>query len=291
MINWKGEPPASGVPLHATREVLRDPPVYEFATPIGGTYPPSFDPAYWNAGRTWTFNLKAQMRVIEGHILTYVGLFLRSQPALLAAALTLIFIGWGATRRAVLAYWPLFMMGFAAMGLYMLVHVESRFVGEYICIFWVVLLFGVRLPNSGGQLKMAEYLIGAVTLTLVLSVADGTLRAIRVGGQNSARDHIEVSDGLKQIGVQPGDKVAVLGDGNWSYWARLGRLRIVATVMGPDTPRFWAASPQQRAKVFQIFAESGARVVVTSNLPPLAAVDAGWQPIGTKGYYFRWLPR
>ena len=138
---------------------------------------------------------------------------------------------------------------------------------------------------------MAEYLIGAVTLTLVLSVADGTLRAIRTGGQNSARAHIEVSDGLKQIGVRPGDKVAVLGDGNWSYWARLGRLRIVATVMGPDTPRFWAASPQQKAKVFQIFAESGARVVVTSNLPPLAAVDAGWQPIGTKGYYFRWLPR
>jgi hypothetical protein len=291
VINWQGEPPASGVPLHATRKLLHDPPLYEFATPIGGTYPPSFDPAYWNAGRTWTFNLKAQLRAIKVHILTYAGLFLRSQPGLLAAALTLIFIGGVATRRAVLTYWPLFMTGFAAMGLYMLVHVETRFVAAYICILWVALLFGVRLPKSGGQLKMAEYLIGAVALTLVLTVADGTARAIQAGGPYSARNHIEVSDGLRQIGVQPGDKVAVLGDGNWSYWARLGRFRIVANVMGQDTPVFWAASAQQKARVYQIFAENGARVVVTSNLPALAPLDASWQPIGTTGYYFRWLSR
>jgi hypothetical protein len=289
VINWQGEPAASGVPLHATREVLHDPPVYEFATPIGGTYPPSFDPAYWNAGRTWTFNLGTQLRVIKWHILTYAALFLRSQPGLLAAALTLIFIGGSATRKAVLEYWPLFMMGFAAMGLYMLVHVETRFVAAYLCIFWVTLLFGVRLPKSGGQLKMAAYLIGAVTLTLVLSVADGTARAMRSSGPYSARDHIAVSDGLMQIGVQPGDRVAVLGDGNWSYWARLGRFRIVTNVMGADTPLFWAASSQQKAKVFQIFAQSGARVVVANNLPPLAVLDASWQPIGTTGYYFRWV--
>jgi hypothetical protein len=303
VINWQGDPPASGVPLHATRELLNgvplratrqllhDPPVYEFATPIGGTYPPSFDPAYWNAGRTWTFNLRLQLKAIKSHLLTYAGLFLRSQPALLAAALTLILIGGVATRKAVLAYWPLFMMGFAAMGLYMLVHVEARFVAAYICIFWVALLFGVRLPRSGGQLKMAEYLIAAVTLTLVLTVADGTVRAIQARGPYSARNHIEVSDGLKQLGIQPGDKVAVLGDGNWSYWARLGRLKIVATIMGPDTQSFWAASPQQKAKVFQIFAESGARAVVTGDRPPLVTLDTGWQPIGTTGYYVRWVSR
>ena len=291
VINWQGEPPASGVPLHATRKLLDDPPVYEFAAPIGGTYPPSFDPAYWNAGRTWSFNLRAQLRVIAGNILTYAGLFLRSQPGLLAAALTLIFVGGGAIRKAARAYWPLFMIGFVAMGLYMLVHVETRFVAPYLCIFWVVLLTGVRLPKTGAVLKMAECLIGAVTLTLVLTVADGTVRAIQAGGPYSARDHIEVSDRLKQIGVQSGDRVAVLGDGNWSYWAHLGRLRIVANVMGVDTPLFWAANAEQRAKVFQILAESGARVVVTSNIPQLVAPDASWQPIGTTGYYFLWLPR
>jgi len=289
VINWEGVPPATGVPLHPTRKLLDDPPLYEFATPIGGTYPPSFDPAYWNAGRTWTFNLSTQLRVILRHTLTYSGLFLRSQPGLLTAVLTLLFVGGVATRKAVLAYWPLFIMGFAAMGLYMLVHVETRFVAAYICMFWVALLSGIRLPQSGGQLKMAEYLIGAVTLTLVLTVADGTAHAIQAGGPYSARNHIEVSEGLKKVGVQPGDKVAVLGDGNWSYWARLGRLRIVATVMGPDTPGFWAANAQQKAKVFQMFAESGARVVVTGDLPPLVTLDAGWQPIGTTGYYFRWV--
>ncbi len=48
IINWQGAPPGSGIPVHATRQLVKNPPVYEFATPVGGTYPPSFDPSYWN---------------------------------------------------------------------------------------------------------------------------------------------------------------------------------------------------------------------------------------------------
>ena len=36
--------------LHPSRVIYEHPTVYEFATPISGTYPPWFDPSYWMAG-------------------------------------------------------------------------------------------------------------------------------------------------------------------------------------------------------------------------------------------------
>jgi len=39
-IHWQGEPPASGMPRHPTRKLFERPPIYHFATPIGGSYPP-----------------------------------------------------------------------------------------------------------------------------------------------------------------------------------------------------------------------------------------------------------
>ena len=48
--NWQGEAPNVGVPKHPTRKLFDRPAVYEYAAPIRGTYPPWYDPAYWNAG-------------------------------------------------------------------------------------------------------------------------------------------------------------------------------------------------------------------------------------------------
>ena len=36
--------------------------------------------------------------------------------------------------------------------------------------------------------------------------------------------------GLQSLGLTPGDKVAVIGDGSFAIWARLARLKIVSEV-------------------------------------------------------------
>jgi hypothetical protein len=59
--NWQGEPQFGITAVHPTRKLLSDPPVYEFAKPIGGTFPPWYDPSYWEEGRVPVFNLKAQL--------------------------------------------------------------------------------------------------------------------------------------------------------------------------------------------------------------------------------------
>src|SRR5439155_7877408 len=38
-IHWQGEIPDDGIPKHPTRKIFTLPAIYEFRTPIGGTYP------------------------------------------------------------------------------------------------------------------------------------------------------------------------------------------------------------------------------------------------------------
>ena len=175
-----------------------------------------------------------------------------------------------------------------AMGLYTLVHVETRFVGAYVSILWMAILFSVRL-SSGEHRKMAEYLSLAVVFTILLSVADGTVRTVRAGGPYSALDQVMVADSLQKMGLKAGDPVAVVGDGNWAYWARSGRFRIVTTVTSSDAPAFWAEKLDQQQEVYDAFARTGARAVVTKELSALN-IGNGWQPVGTSEYYVRWLP-
>ena len=61
--HWQGETTGGGTPQHPTRQLLEHPPVFEFAVPIGGTYPPWYDPSDWNEGAHGTFRLRAQIRV------------------------------------------------------------------------------------------------------------------------------------------------------------------------------------------------------------------------------------
>jgi hypothetical protein len=288
LLNWQGEPPGSGVPVHTTRKIHENPPVYEFATPVGGTYPPSYDPSYWNEGRKWTFDARRQLKVIEDHVLTYAELLLRSQSGLLAGALTLVLVGGIATRKSLLRNWPLFALCLAPMVLYMLVHVEVRYVGAYIAVFWMAIFFSVRLANSDSVRRMAELLAVAMVVTMLLSVADGTMHAVRAVGPYSARDQITVADGLEKMGLRAGDHVAILGDGNWAYWARLGKLKIVSTVMSRDTPAFWAETLEQKEVVYRLLAETGAKAVVAAQVPA-SDVENGWQRIGVTEYYLRWL--
>jgi hypothetical protein len=287
LLNWQGERPGSGVPVHATRKIHDNPPVYEFATPIGGTYPPAYDPSYWDEGRKSIFDLRRQLRVIKEHLLLYAELLLRNQSGLLAGVLAFVLAGGASSRKAISGNWPLFLMFLAAAGLYALVHVEPRFIGAYVTIFWMAILCGIRLSGAETR-RMAEYVALAIVVTILLSVADGTMRAIRAGGPYSARDQIVVADEIEKMGLHAGDHIAILGDGNWAYWARLGKLKIVSTVVSINTPAFWAETPAEREDVYRLLAGTGARAVVSAQVPPSNARD-GWERIGTTDLYLRWL--
>jgi hypothetical protein len=205
--NWNGDPQFGITALHPTRKLLSDPPVYEFAEPIGGTFPSWYDPSYWEEGRVPVFSLKAQVRVVIGHLLSYAELLLHQQNCLLAAGLALLMV---ARRNAIAGLgrmWPLLLMCCAALGLYMLVHVETRFIGGYVAIFWLTLFSSFCGPSHLG--RFSGYLLLAVSGAMLISVVDETARAAREGGPYSAMTNVVLSDRLDAMGLHAGDRIAI----------------------------------------------------------------------------------
>src|SRR5207247_10530439 len=105
----------------------------------------------------------------------------------------------------------------------------------------------------------------------------------------SANEQWQVAEGLHQMGVGPGDKVAVIGDSFRAYWAHLLALHVVAEIRPEDANTFWAADPAKQKVAIDTLARTGARAIVTEN-PPLRA-DPTWQKIGSTDYYAYLLPR
>src|SRR5229473_2442473 len=73
-VGWTGTP-GGDEPVHAPRTIFENPQVLEFATPIAGTYPLWYDPAYWYEGAKARFNASQQIAALKRSLQFYVGVF------------------------------------------------------------------------------------------------------------------------------------------------------------------------------------------------------------------------
>jgi len=291
-FHWQGDIPGAGVPKHTTRKLLEEPPVYEFAQPIGGTFPAWFDPSYWFEGAQPTFRLRSQLRVLIQSARNYATM-LTAQLGLLAG--TLIFILWGgvATRRAILSNWPLIAAGLFPMGLYSFVEVRSRFIGGALALLFVAILAAIRLPSDGRTAAFTKHVAVGVMATMLFSVAaslaDTAYLANTVYAYPTQKDYIRAAEGLRDMGLKAGDPVAVIGTGAIEYWARLDRLKIVAEVYAPgiSNARFWGATPERRTAAYDCLRRAGARVIVAWSPP--TGKEQGWKQVASTNYYAYFL--
>jgi hypothetical protein len=285
--NWQGETPGSGTPVHPTRELVQHPPVFEFAGPIPGTYPPWADPSYWNEGLRWHFGIRPQIEVLAANFASEIRLLLRAQPGLVIAVIVLALLSGGAWFVGLRDLWPLIVLSAAAFAIYLPVHVEDRFLGGFAIVLFLTLIAAVQLhPADQGS---AGYVAIAVFITIALGTADVTLRyathhlAIPGSGPNSVWQDVLAAEQLQKIGAGPGDKVAVIGDGTGAYWARLAKLQIVAEVMGANhgSTKFWESPEETKERVYAAFASAGASLAVASCPSP---GSNGWQAIAGTDY-------
>ncbi len=285
--NWQGETPGSGTPVHPTRQLAQHPPVFEFAGPIPGTYPPWADPSYWNEGLRWHFRIRPQMEVLAANFASESRLLLRAQPGLVIAVIVLALLSGGVWFVGLRDLWPLIALPAAAFAVYLPIHVEDRFLGGFVVVLFLTLVAAVQLRPA--DQRSAGYVAIAVFITIALATADVTLRyathhlAIAGSGPNSAWQDVLAAEQLQKMGARPGDRVAVIGDGTGAYWARLAKLRIVAEVMGANhgSAQFWESPEEARERVYAAFAGAGASRAVSS-CP--SNVSNGWQRIAGTDY-------
>jgi Fe2+ transport system protein FeoA len=280
---------------HEPTQIYRSPAAIEFAQPIGGTFPLWYEPAYWNEGLKAHFNLRGQIRVLTAGLIDYYNLLFVPEAGLMACVLVLFCLSPAPTRslRTICANWHVWLVPLVALSAYALILVEARYLGPFVPILWLGILSGVLLPRSAEARKLVAGAVLAIVLTMGGEVVFTTLHHVVVGWHDSASDW-EVAQALTQMGIHAGDKVAYIRRSPWGdfYWARLGRIRIIAEIPPDEVDKFWASSPAVQADVIHAFTRVGAKAVIAGPdphrpgvvaLPPCASHD--WLKLANSDFY------
>lgn len=197
--------------------------------------------------------VSARRRVLWGIAVT-LGMFITrvvfpaSFPAiLLPAAAVLVFDIWAMSRRAIHAGHP--------------VRFARRLEAALGVTIGVLLLirFAARLEQDGRALSLSE--------------------SPRWGNVSW-----RIANDLARRGIGPGTRIAIIGPHAESYWARTGRLKIVASVPAPVVHDFWRLSAAQRDLLLARFHAAGATVAIASVGPETGAPDGTWTPVQFRGW-------
>jgi hypothetical protein len=204
---------------------------------------------------------------------------------------------WQAFRiRNIVSQWGLIIVALAAFGFYGLVCVAGRYVGVFVVLFWADLVANVRLPDTQLSRRLSSLLGTVMVLFLLMNIVAFNLEGYRdltgKGNLNPASNQEvassswpgEVAEELHRLGIQPGDKVAVIGYGFDSFWARLARVKIVAEMLGSEAGPFYLGDASLQSEVVQAFASTGARAIIAERVPSYATLSS-WHRVGNSNYY------
>jgi hypothetical protein len=287
-IFWEGGD-GSGTPKHPARIILSSPRVYEFAEPIGGAYPMWYDPSYWKEGIEPHFHWINELRILRQSAGT-VFLILLAQLEYVVGLAALVFYNRRAREWIVVTYrqWFLWFPAAAACLGFASVLVEGRYIASFLVILWLAAFASSLGSASVASRSAAMAIVFAVVLvtgmkTLKYAVSD----AITIPGQ--VNENWEAVQKLKEFGLNPGDRVALIGVIAEQHLMRLANVKAVAELRYRDEQEFWTGNASLQDSVFAAFAATGARIVIAARAP-VTAVKEGWIRLGNTNYYARSLP-
>ena len=288
MVHWQGEPAGSGSPAHPTRKVFAIPPIYEFAEPIAGSYPPWYDPSYWYEGIQPHFSWKGQLWVLFRSANLYLKLFSRSGALYVVLIALIVQVGkkgrWDCGGRRISLVW---LPSLAALGMYALVLVEQRYVSPFALMLLLWALASARFSVNQAE-ALNKRTAPVVMLALAVAMAWPVARDLRDTLANRPYEPWEVAVGLHELGISPGARVGSIGTGLSAYWAHLARVKIIAEIPEKDQTSFLAADSARKEEALRKFSELGATAVVMKNSSAEQSMD-GWQEVGRTHYYV-WRP-
>lgn len=291
-VHWRGGPPGCGVLTHPVRQLLHEPSVYEFGTPVRATYPLWYAPAYWYGGiapcivpsQLWARGM-ANLGELSRFVLVRNGATTLAILCLWGLAIVSR-CGTASLRSLADAWGPALLAGLGLAGL-TAVYIEPRFIAAFGVLLWTSLLAAVRLPTTGRNLHGVRAIVGTFATVMILALGwHGVVAAGNFADDPTRDTSWRTAAGLQAMGIRAGDRVAVIGTAFGEYWARLARVRIVAEVPDESVEAFWQAPARRQEQALRALVSTGARAVVTADLPA-GRVPAGWQRIGDTSYYVR----
>ena len=286
-IFWEGGD-GSGTPKHPARVILSSPRVYEFAEPVGGSYPMWYDPSYWKEGIEIHFHPVNELRILRQSVGTFFLIFLIQLEYVIGLAV-LVFCNVRARDWMAVAsrQWFVWLPAVAACLAFTSVLVEGRYVASFLVILWIAAFASSLLSASVASRGVAVAVILAIVLvTGMKEMKYMVSNAITISKQ--VNDSWEAAQRLKALGVSPGDRIALIGVLAEQHFMRLAKVKGVAELRYLDEQEFWTGNAGLQDSVFRAFATTGARVVVATHAPITAAKE-GWIRLGNTDYYARSL--
>lgn len=294
---WSVPLPPDTVLIHPPRQLYSDPRVFEFATPIKGTFPPWTDMSYWLEGAKARFQWKGQLTVLRRSYDSLMDV-LNAQHEFVVGLLALLLLQdavWAAAKR-VIRRWVIWFPGITAIGMFSLVLIQARYIAPFLLLIWLGLFSALRFSRVENTQRWVRAVVFAIAVTtgvgLFQKIASDAFHELRPSQLHPTINRSwEVAEGLRRLGVPPGSSVVTVGvpplDSRFPfsfYWARLAHVRVVALVPPNDVNKFWFSPPDVKAKLRSLFAATGSVAIVTANMPPGVTLP-GWTQIGTTPYY------
>ena len=210
-IHWQGGPPGAGTPIHPTRKIFEMPPVYEFATPIEGSYPPGMDQSYWYDGVHPFFQLKGQLNALRHTLDNYFELFSRLS-GIFAGFLVLLIWGGSIRNFASIFLREVFLWGpgIAALGAYALIFVDLRYVSAFVILLVAGLFSAVRVPQSESGSAIVRPVTLAILLILGVQIAWSVGHSVGRMASSRGFPEWELAKALRDDGIEPGIEWLVL---------------------------------------------------------------------------------
>jgi hypothetical protein len=275
---------------HPVQRIFDAPATYQFAGPVGGTYPFWYDPSYWQEGIKPHFDLRDQASALRRGMQSYWKLCSSVSLLLNVTAAFCILLLLTPKRLACIklsaAKWPVALPALSALGLYALVQVEYRYIAPFVLILWLAAFAGVWLRSYERSRTLVAIISISITATTLLSAVVFEVQN-PVAWKSADPVYWQAAMDLRQSGIRPGDKLAVIASGpmgaNVPFIARLARLQVVAQVNRRD--RFFASLPSTQARVTEAIARTGAKAILTFAEPPPAQSGTRWKPLELTNYY------
>src|SRR5206468_10583411 len=165
---------------------------------------------------------------------------------------------------------------------------STRYVAAFVVLLLTAMVSGVRLPDSRSSRRLLAVIIVTGATIIVVRLSFLAANDLQLGSRPSPEQQVWiVGERLHQAGVQPEARVAILGrKGAHEFWARLGRVRIVAQI--PDEDAFFGADVKVQNEVRTALARTGARVLMYRRAPR-SRIGPEWRRLGRTDYYISML--
>lgn len=279
----------SGSFVHAPQRIFSSPPAYAFSVPAMVTHPLRFDPSDWIAGARPRFVLKRQIISCIPSVRNIAEL-LTPLGFVVLAVLALGYVSWkkGRLLSALKTTWPMWTIGLVGCGVYVPVHVEPRYIAEFLALLLFGIILGFRSPQNVGRkavLAATAVIVASVLTPLAVGIC---LRYFEYVGLSNA-DSL-ASAQLENLGIRPGDRVARISPSVMDLGIeRVARVEVVAEVDFEHAQEFWAAPLNTQQEVLDTFISHGARAVIATLQKNQPGVDSRWIHLGSTRYWI-WLP-